>query len=507
MKNKTVLNRNTFISAGGLLLIVAFVSVYAKYQPLSYVRNSQLAIFSEPLGAVSTKTTHLIGDIFNMNTNTQNSNKGSSVFAGAVGLKTCGLTLSISSKTSNPIDGSQMDYFIKVKNEGRQLCKEVSMTTYYSDNHTYVSSTPAGIQGYYWKLGNLAPGASRDIAITTHIDMDISPVVDLESCVTASTGNDVCTHLLLEAGQQSIPTFPAQPFESGSREYGTWVWQSPNVMTDEYMDTVLNGALQYGINTVYVTIDDYLAIHNMTEGITKDKKKADYSASLEKFIKAAHAKGIEVDVEAGWKDWAKESNAYKSEAIIDYVIEYNNTHIEKIRSVQFDVEPYLLSEYESNKSAVLTSFVAFIDKSTTRLVNNNLRFAVVIPHFYDSAQRWTPVVTHNGITTYTFDHLLRILDRKAHSSIILMSYRNFAEGEDGSIRISETEIKTASATTHSTKIIVAQETGAVEPEYVTFNNTSRALYEKQVNLIDQAFKNHSNFGGISVHYIDPFLEL
>src|SRR5690606_32081869 len=114
-----------------------------------------------------------------------------------------------------------------------------------------------------------------------------------------------------------------------------------------------------------------------------------------------------------------------------------------------------LPTYEQNKAPHLLHFVEFVDQSMERLLNSDLRFSVVIPHFYDSKQNWTPLVTYAGRTDYTFNHVLRILDRKAGGSIILMSYRNFAEGKNGSIEISKVEVDEASDG-YRTKVIVAQ---------------------------------------------------
>jgi hypothetical protein len=86
-----------------------------------------------------------------------------------------------------------------------------------------------------------------------------------------------------------------------------------------------------------------------------------------------------------------------------------------------------------------------------------------------------------------------------------MSYRNFSEGDNGSIAISKDEISKANK--RQSKIIIAQETGDVEPPFITFHNTSRRLYNKQVATIENTFAQNKSYNGTATHYINAFLEL
>lgn len=427
----------------------------------------------------------------------------------------CDLALNITQK-------SNTDYIFTIKNNGLRMCRNTSVSVYFPENLSYVSSNPKTTSSdYYWNLGNINSNGEKVISLVTKYKATNSTTVNLEACVASNNGRDACSSLessiILPIIKPVIttPTFPTPPTvnssttltDSGSSEYGTWVWESPYGMSDSYMNKVISGSVANKINVIYLTIDDYLNIYNLPEGPSKEVEKVKYSDSLEKFILAANKANIQVDVEAGWRDWAEAPNTYKGKAIIDYAIEYNSLRKNKIRGVQFDVEPYLLPTYETNKAVILKNFVAFVDTSTKILGSNELRLNIVIPHFYDSTQQWTPSFTYGGITTHAFDHILRILDTRPKSSITLMSYRNFSLGSNGTVEISKAEVDQASEGTHPTKIIVAQETGNVAPGYVTFYNLSKAEYEKQISIIKNTFANRKNFGGIAVHYIDPFLLL
>ncbi len=137
-------------------------------------------------------------------------------------------------------------------------------------------------------------------------------------------------------------------------------------------------------------------------------------------------------------------------------------------------------------------------------MSENFGLSVVIPHFYDSKQEWTPPITYNGITSFTFNHIVFSLNKVNDSSILLMSYRNFFNGNNGVDDISHTEIKTQ---TGNTKIIIAQEVGNVYPKYTTFYGTNKKKLFIQLNKIQNAYHNDKSYGGIAIHYFDTFSEL
>ncbi len=457
---------------------------------------------------------------------------GPSKVSAVTTLSGCVLNTLFSSSKNTVSPTGTLNYTLRIKNQGSVPCTNASISVYYSDNEVFLNSSPRPTASdYYWRLGNIMMNEEKVIIFSTKPKKS-SGVVQTEVCATANNSDDACLSLvativsdnnvIVEPTQApatpvsispmpvvSAPKTTSAPISNpaSSKEYGTWIWTSPIQMTAAYRQRVLDGAALNGINTLYVTIDDYIAIDALPEGATKKVKIKNYSDALEQFIIAAKSLGFTVDVAAGWRDWAEPAQKYKAAVIADFVINYNATYDQKIRALQFDIEPYLLPSYNNNKGILLKNFVQLTDEIANRLGNNSVAFSLVIPHFYDDAQKWTPSITYGGVTTYTFNHLLRILDRRPNSTIILMSYRNFSEGKDGTIQISNVEVQQASTGNHSTKVIVAQETGDVEPDYVTFFGLPKTEYIKQVGLINNAFESMKNFGGIAVHYIDPFLNL
>jgi len=301
--------------------------------------------------------------------------------------------------------------------------------------------------------------------------------------------------------------FGSSPKEVRPKEYGSWIWTPIMQMTPEYMEQILSGAKANGIDTMYLSVDSYLDIFVMKDGREKENLDNKFSEILEDFITRANQKGIAVDAEAGWRNWAEEGNQYKAFAVVNFVKNFNETHKNKFRGFQYDVEPYLLDSYKKDKESILKKFVALVDQTEHFLEKSDLRFSVVVPDFYDEKDELTPVFSYNENKGAIFKHLLNILDRRPNNSIIVMSYRNLALGEDGSIQISQNEMQTANSGKYQTKIIIAQETGDVPPPYITFHDTSKKHFDRQVNILRNAFDSNPNFGGIAVHYVNAFLAL
>lgn len=288
-------------------------------------------------------------------------------------------------------------------------------------------------------------------------------------------------------------------------ENGSWLWTPILQITPTYRENILNSLKKNGVKNVYLSIDSYLDIYAMEEGEEKENKLKEFNDIVSSFVTSAKEKGMTVDLEAGWRNWAEMGNSYKAFVTLNYAVDFNKNHDNKVRGFQYDIEPYLLDEYKTEKKKVLGNFVNLVDEAVAKLDGSDLTLSVVIPEFYDGTLNETPKIYYAGKNLYTVEQLLRILDKREESKLIVMSYRNFSRGSDGSIDISKEEINTGNK--YNTKIIIAQETGDVKPPYVTFYNTKKSYYNKQLGYVVGAFKNDQSFGGIANHYVNAFLDL
>lgn len=435
----------------------------------------------------------------------------------------CSLRFSYAPKTKAIEPDSNANYNITVSNQGKETCKNVSLSLYYTDKESYVSSIPAPTaSNYYWAIGDLPFGKSYSISLAIKISGEEGGETTSEGCVTADNSQDVCAQnvIFTKTGASVGGSSLAEALSvskvlgdswgkfSNKKEFGIWVWDSPLKMTPVYAQEVLSISKKNGFNTIYLTIDDYVPIASMKSSDGQAQAKANYMKALSVFIQGAKSLGLAVDVEGGGKDWALKENRWKGYALIDFVKQYNDTYPNaKINGLQYDVESYLMQDYDSNKSTRLREYTEFIDEAAQRMSNVDAQFAIVIPHFYDSKQNWTPPFDYKGENAYTYTHLLDVLKQKSNTSIIIMAYRNFFDGTNGIRDISEAELQEASQGGYNTKVIVAQETGDVPPSYVTFHGHPKSSLFDTLSNVQNNFGKYKDFGGTAVHYFDAFVRL
>jgi hypothetical protein len=270
----------------------------------------------------------------------------------------CSLRFSYAPKAKALDPRTNADYEINISNQGKEICKNVSLSVYYTDKESYVSSTPAPTSSdYYWAIGDLGFGKSYPISLLVSLSGEEGDEIVSEGCVSADNSQDICAQNVIfiksgaSKGGGSLSNAFSVPKVLGDiwgrvlnkKEFGIWVWDSPVKMTPAYAQEVLRVAKKNGFNTIYLTIDDYLPIASMKTSNEQSQARANYMKSLSVFIQAAKSSGISVDVEGGGKDWAIKDNRWKGYALVDFVKQYNSIYPNaKIHGLQYDVESYLM---------------------------------------------------------------------------------------------------------------------------------------------------------------------
>ena len=414
----------------------------------------------------------------------------------------CSLSSSFVTKSGDMQVAGTVIYQIAAKNIGNAACSSASVSVYYATNETFSSSSPKATRGYYWKLGTIAPGAETDIALTTNrstgLAAEDSPD---EACLSANNATDSCS----DAAPITVTITPPTPSSTKKQELGLWDWDTPSTVSAAAMQNAVNSAAANGVTAIYLSIDDYLTIDALPAGAAKTQQLTTYQNEVATFLADAEQKNISVDAEAGAQDWAEPQNLWKPADIMNFVASFNATHPNKFRGVQYDVEPYLLPAYATDPATVLTQYVTLAESLVNQDKAKGLPLGLVIPSFYDDIIQWTPMITVDGITAYPYNHLLRLLKQIPSSSLQIMAYRNFASGTNSTIDISQTEVHEADGT--GVTVIVGQETGNVQPSYVTFYGETKTQLLAQMAIIKQSYASNNSFGGMAIDYLEPFLAL
>lgn len=215
------------------------------------------------------------------------------------------------------------------------------------------------------------------------------------------------------------------------------------------------------------------------------------SSELEDFITGADSIGVEVELLAGDPTWALTPTHPVALGFVQQAITFTQSITEGVRpiGVHLDVEPYLLPEWGSDRPSTIDQYLDLLSDVKQALVTSStgLTFTVDIPFWYD-----TITATYKSATQPLNQHVQDIADR-----VVLMDYRDFAEGTDGIIDHAQDEMDYAQSITK--KVVIGVETNDVEPEKVTFFEEGEAVMESELALVEQHYQTSSAFHGFAIH--------
>ena len=153
-----------------------------------------------------------------------------------------------------------------------------------------------------------------------------------------------------------------------------WVWKTDPVNNSTARQALSEFCANTAVKTIYLYIGEF----------------PDNKGSVERlgqFLKEYHAKGIKVEALTGNPMWALSDNHHLAIEWIKPFLEYNKSKPadEMIDGIAFDVEPYLITEWNTNKEAVKTQYISLLKKCRSLIdgYKQEFRLGVAIPMFFD----------------------------------------------------------------------------------------------------------------------------
>ena len=247
--------------------------------------------------------------------------------------------------------------------------------------------------------------------------------------------------------------FPAMA--SGQRSM--WVWGAPD-------DGVLEFSTANGVTDLYL---------HVPPGFSSDPNFAT-------FLTDANALGLKVYAMAGDPSWAAQSAPWT--AWVDEVVAHGG-----FDGLVFDVEPYLHPDWGTKKQArLIRSYLAGLDRAERASLD--LPVMTAVPFWFDeiSFKRGT------------------VLERVLASTdgIIVMAYRDHADGVDGIIDLATTEAALASSMGRD--FVIGVETGFVGLDKVSFAEEGQMAMEQELSLVEAEFTSTPGFGGVAIHHYGAY---
>ncbi|MGO0060100.1 hypothetical protein ACTID9_08845 [Brevibacillus fluminis] len=252
----------------------------------------------------------------------------------------------------------------------------------------------------------------------------------------------------------------------------TWIWDA-TIITDQ-ADDVIAFAKENGVNLIYLHIEQ--------NKIAPDQYRS--------FIKAAGQAGIKVDALGGDRNWALTDNQGNIASFISWVKDYNSraAEAERFQGIHVDIEPYLLSRWEKHKDDVIEQWMenmAFVVSETKK--EPGLTVSADLPFWIDTLK--VPGESEK-VSSWMLDRL---------DSITLMAYRNYAEGPNGIVDITQRVLADANDRKKASVIVGVNILESKEGDNVSFHKQGTTEMERELSILQDALAQSPSFAGYAVH--------
>ncbi|MBP7831525.1 MAG: hypothetical protein KA028_00715 [Candidatus Pacebacteria bacterium] len=347
----------------------------------------------------------------------------------------------------------------------------------------------------------VVPEGQRTAFLPEGQELAIDTPIDYEAGDNSTESDNV-----IDMAKTAIPAKVVNP---AAKNMSAWLWEAPDSFTKAQLDKMFAIAKAEKITMIYVRMDDYIDLYSIKDTKIRTQKVGAFDAAAKQFITTAAAYGIKVQAlggDTGWSELAQREYAYK---VFDGVIKYNKANPSaQFVGIQYDVEANNDPAYKIDKTKTLKNYLDFakimVDKSKA---NGNFTIGFAIPFWYDNENNNGVIVDWGGKGSKPVGyHLFDILNG-TNGYAVLMDYRNYAAGTDGSILNAKKELDYVVANKLTTKIIIGQETTDVLPRKITFFDKSKAIFKAEAAKIVAAFSSNLNFGGIAVHHLPSYIDL
>jgi len=304
------------------------------------------------------------------------------------------------------------------------------------------------------------------------------------------------THVSRRAPTPIVTVAPISPVISAplsvtSATRALWVWGASAAIVsdsraqDEFFSFIAapGGDASLRINRLYFFGDNL--------GISSNP------APVRAFLRRAHQSGIAVEYLTGDAAWALPGMGYNATARVDKVIAFNTGATdERFDGIHFDIEPYLLAEWNSNRASVSANFVNILKESRAKITasGQNLSLAADIPTWYSFTvpEIWQPITVAD--TPLSNATIMNYFDSKAN---FLFGYggADVSGGIGPNLRASG-----------ALPLTFGAETGITDPS-TTFFEEGRTALAETFAAAAQTYSGTNGFGGLAIHHFDSLRSL
>lgn len=284
--------------------------------------------------------------------------------------------------------------------------------------------------------------------------------------------------VILSTFSSNTSVFAATTAVNGQANISSWLWNTQEIVTSP--DQIINFLVKNNVNVLYLQIN-------------YDVKMDDYK----KFIKKASSHNISIQALDGSPDWIASGNT-SEKTFFNWLSNYqkNATSVERFKGVHIDVEPYLNSQYKTNPTKAIEGYQDCLSYAIKSSKSLKLTLAIDIPFWFNEIQYNNKY--GKGVLA---EWIMKNIDQ-----VVIMAYRDSAYGDNGIIKIVESNIKIAKQ--YKTKLIIAVETGkSSEGNNITFFEEGQKYMMDELKKVSDYYKSSKNFDGFAIHYVDSWMNM
>jgi hypothetical protein len=291
-------------------------------------------------------------------------------------------------------------------------------------------------------------------------------------------------------------------------------WYPLSQVNGKVSDQRLNSLRGDGFRTIYAHVGEYLEVADQPDSRAQRARLSQLNSELKRLASRASNLGFAVHAVAGAPGWTDASHRYLGPKLVKLVADYNTAAAanERVQGVQLDVEPYVDASFWNDADASLQSYLwtlqGVVDayrQARTQAGNSGLRLGFVIPFWFDGEPGAPGPVWWGGALKPAAFHLIDMLAALPEAYVVVMAYRNFAKGADGSIEHAGSEFDYAKGSNAQCGIVVGQEFTKVTPEKLSFWWAGRAAFRQAALDIAEAYGQSPQFRGLSVNDMNAYL--
>lgn len=303
---------------------------------------------------------------------------------------------------------------------------------------------------------------------------------------------------------------PIRKYFAESNTNAVWDWANINNRSDAELRDLTDFLYLHQVNTVYVDVGVYASIMQTKDQGERQRQEAELRENVRRYVAAMDVRGIRVFLAAGDVEWSKPENQRVPLAIQQFAFDFNRNYQPRLAGVEFDIESYNQQHFAeasfTEKELVLLEFLDLADKLAQKQEryikessDSNFELGFAIPYWYDNQNQNIRSVAWRDKTGPVLYHLLDRLNRLPRSNVVVMAYRNAAQGNDGMIYHARTEVEYAQAKAPNVAVLIGVEVNEVEPAKVTFFGRSYTEISSEVAKVDTEFRNRAAYRGIAIN--------